>query len=310
MVAMNVWPTDASDGSVATEARWRKMARTWAPTGTLQNYGGGMVPSLAFPNLTIADGAAWVDGHYCELLGSQVLAATANGLAVVRFDPAANTAELLWRDGVTVPAQSPTGTFEMPIAKTTGSALVDLRPILGAGGQILFPNIAARDLWANPPINALATVLDQNGGQIFQRGAQANWRPPVNAPVGSFAMNCPDVNLGGPAVIDAAVWGAATPFPYQVNARFAAHVGWGYNATYPTEVEMKLVLLKDNAQPYATGLMRLMEAVRWAPTASLVAQVVIPAGQDPRVKLQVNFNNGGGGGMHTTGTLFADYFAS
>ncbi len=127
MVAMNVWPTDAADGSVANEARWRKMARTWAPSGVVAGQGADMAPTLAFPNLTVQAGAAWVDGHYCELGGAQVLAVTANGLAVVRFDPAANTAELLYRDGVSVPAQNPTGVWEQPIARISGSALIDAR---------------------------------------------------------------------------------------------------------------------------------------------------------------------------------------
>lgn len=136
MVAMNVWPTDAADGSVASEARWRKMARLWVPTGVASGTGGAMQPTLAFPNLTIKAGSCWVDGHFCELPGDQVLAVTANGLAVVRFDPAANTAQLLYLDGVTVPAQSPTGTFEMPVAKIAGSALVDLRSIIAANAVI------------------------------------------------------------------------------------------------------------------------------------------------------------------------------
>jgi hypothetical protein len=127
MVAMNVWPTDAADGSVANEARWRKMGRVWAPSGVVPGQGGEMAPSLAGTNLTIAAGAAWVDGHYCELLGDQVLTTTANGLAVVRFDPAANSAELLYLDGATVPTQSPTGTWELPIAKIVASAMTDVR---------------------------------------------------------------------------------------------------------------------------------------------------------------------------------------
>ncbi len=111
MVAMNVWPTDAGDGSVANEARWRKMARHWTASGVLAGVGSGMQPSLAFPNLTVKAGAAWVDGHYAELLGDQVLAVTANGIVVVRFDPAANTAELLYRDGITTPTQTTGGTW-------------------------------------------------------------------------------------------------------------------------------------------------------------------------------------------------------
>jgi len=135
MVAMNVWPTDAADGSVSSEARWRKMARLWTPSGVAAGIGAEMAPTLAYPNLTVKNGAVWADGHYCELLGDQVLAVTANGLAVVRFDPAANTAELLYRDGVTVPAQNPTGTWEVPIAKIVGSALFDQRAIFNPTGS-------------------------------------------------------------------------------------------------------------------------------------------------------------------------------
>lgn len=137
MVAMNVWPTDAADGSVANEARWRKMARGWQPTGVNAGVGGEMVPTLAGMNLTVKSGSAWVDGHYCELLGDQVLAVTPNGLAVVRFDPAANSAQLLYLDGATVPAQSPTGIYEMPIAQIVGSGMVDKRSQLSGNAPRL-----------------------------------------------------------------------------------------------------------------------------------------------------------------------------
>jgi hypothetical protein len=157
MVAMNVWPTDGADGSVANEARWRKMARHFTATGVLVGVGNGLAPSLAMPNLTVKDGAAWVDGAFCELLGTQVLTATANGIAVVRFDPAANTAELLWRDGVTVPAQSPTGTYELLIASTSASVLRDerlLAPNSPAGIQVsqatwtlCTPSVSVRVTW-------------------------------------------------------------------------------------------------------------------------------------------------------------------
>ena len=143
MVAMNVWPTDAADGSVATEARWRKMARLWAPSGVAEGVGGNMAPSLVYPNLTIRSGAAWVDGAYCELTGDQVLAVTANGLVVVRFDPAANTAQLLYRDAISVPAQDPAGTWELPIAQIVGSALVDKRSNLLAPA---FPRVIYRQI--------------------------------------------------------------------------------------------------------------------------------------------------------------------
>lgn len=138
MVAMNVWPTDAADGSVASEARWRKMAKTWAPTGTIPGVGGELAVSLVYPNLTVKSGAAWVDGHYCELLGDQVLAVTASGLVVIRFDPAANTAQLLYLDGVTTPTQNPSGTWEFVLALISASSLVRQAVSAAPGAEILF----------------------------------------------------------------------------------------------------------------------------------------------------------------------------
>jgi len=127
MVAMDVWPTDAASGSVANESRWRKMGRLFAPDGVVAGIGGELAPTLAASSLTMRSGSAWVDGHYTEMASDQVLTVTANGLAVVRFDPAANTAELLWRDGVTTPTQNPASIWELAIARTTGGALTDLR---------------------------------------------------------------------------------------------------------------------------------------------------------------------------------------
>jgi hypothetical protein len=136
MVAMAVWPTDGADGSVANEARWRKMGRLFAANGVASGIANELAPTLAFPNLTIQAGAAWVDGHYTESASVQTLTATANGMAVVRFDPAANTAELLWRDGASSPSQNPNGVWELPLAKTVGSAITDLRSFSSPGAPL------------------------------------------------------------------------------------------------------------------------------------------------------------------------------
>ncbi len=163
MSALSVWPTDALDGSVANEARWRKMARLWSVSGVELGRAAELAPSLAGLNLTIGAGACWVDGHYAELAGDQVLAVTANGLAVVRFDPAANTAELLYRDAVSAPTQNPTGTWEIPIARIAGSALTDARMLvhpLVPGGIV--PNNTARDLNIPAPRTGLS-VIGPNG---------------------------------------------------------------------------------------------------------------------------------------------------
>lgn len=171
MVAMNVWPTDGAAGSVATEARWRSMARHWTPSGVLAGVGNQLTPSLAVPNLTVQSGAAWVDGHYAELPAVQVLPVTANGIAVVRFDPAANTAELLWRDGVTTPTQNPTGTWEMVIASITANVLTDQRVTYNAQqslstGVNRYPNASARNSAIPVPAINQLTELDTARGRI------------------------------------------------------------------------------------------------------------------------------------------------
>jgi hypothetical protein len=167
MVAMNVWPTDAAEGSVANEAKWRKMARFWTPSGVLETIGGAMAPTYASPNLTIQSGAAWVDGHYCELTSTQVLTATANGIAVVRFDPAANSAELLWRDGITTPTQNVGGTWEIVIAQNTGGVMADRRELVGPGAgaelalaQVISPvSVTATTAAAAPAIITAPAVI-------------------------------------------------------------------------------------------------------------------------------------------------------
>jgi hypothetical protein len=183
MVAMNVWPTDAADGSVANEDRWRKMARHWAPSGVAYGVGGELAPSLTMPNLTVAPGACWVDGHYCELTGSQVLTATANGLAVVRFDPVANTAELLWRDAVSTPTQNPTGTWELPIAQTVSSVLADLRVNSLTASQTTprFANAAARAAKIPRPVLNQTSWLDTAPG-VEQYWNGSTWTNVVPAP--------------------------------------------------------------------------------------------------------------------------------
>lgn len=202
MVAMNVWPTDGAAGSVATEARWRSMGRVWAPSGVVAGQGGELAPSLAFPNLTVQSGAAWVDGHYAELVSNQVLTVTANGLAVVRFDPAANSAELLWRDGASTPTQSPIGTWELPIAKTVGSVLTDLRAMSDPTSKLLAaPPGAPADgqLWATSPAAGIVWLFRYNAA-----GGTHKWEfvsgPPLTAYDGASAAVNATWALGSPSL--------------------------------------------------------------------------------------------------------------
>ena len=60
------WPTDVGDGSVSTEARWRKMAQLWAPSGVVDGYLDRLDPDYSLGTVTVGAGAAWIDGHYCR----------------------------------------------------------------------------------------------------------------------------------------------------------------------------------------------------------------------------------------------------
>ena len=131
MVDLTGWPTDAGGGSVSTEARWRTMARLWAPSGVVDGYLNQLAPSHAGGNVTVQTGGAWVDGHYCEQLSSQAVAVASSGLVVIRFTPADNRFQLLWLNGASNPTQT-TATWELPIAQMTGGTMSDVRVFVSA----------------------------------------------------------------------------------------------------------------------------------------------------------------------------------
>lgn len=175
MALLTVWPTDGADGSVADEARWRKMARLWSPSGVRAGVGSEMVPTLAGLNLTVRSGGCWIDGHYCELGTDQVLPVTADGLAVVRFDPVANTAELLWRAGTgIVPTMNPSGVWELPIAVVGSSFMADRRMFVMDNGLAAFSSYA-RDLNLPSPPNGVEVFHRDN--QMFSHRLGGLWQP-------------------------------------------------------------------------------------------------------------------------------------
>lgn len=130
MALLTGWPTDGADGSVSSEARWRAMARQWLGSGVLRGVYSELASAYAAGAITTQPGGVWIDGHYAELTAVANTPATANGLLVVRFTPADNKFELLFRDGVTVPTQT-TATWELPIALMSAGAMVDSRPFSG-----------------------------------------------------------------------------------------------------------------------------------------------------------------------------------
>lgn len=157
MPDLNVWPTDGADGSVSSEVRWRKMARLWTPSGVAF----GLAPALiAGPAISVQPGAGWLDGHYAELPAAANITASANGLLVLRFTPADNRCELLYRDGVTTPTQTDP-TWELPIAQMVAGALIDRRGAFVSGWSNQIVNVASNAgaaiaaTGAGPPYTAL-----------------------------------------------------------------------------------------------------------------------------------------------------------
>jgi hypothetical protein len=205
MVAMNVWPTDAADGAVTSEARWRKMGRLWAPSGPAAGVGGELKPSYLFPNLTVKNGAAWADGHYCELNADQVfggLNAASVGLVVVRFDPTANTAELLYLDAATTPTQNPTGIWEVPIARLSGGVMTDARNMIIPVGTTPWytPTLQNGFTQSTPPVQyrkvgdmvQLRGAMNGTTSYVAAFNLPAGFRPPGQITISGTAVTTGD----------------------------------------------------------------------------------------------------------------------
>jgi len=115
------------------------MARGWQPSGvdpSLLGLAGQLAPTLvAGPTINVTAGACWLDGHYAELATPASVPATANGLLVVRFTPADNHAELLYRDAATTCTQT-LATWELPIAQMIAGALRDIRWFANTSGEL------------------------------------------------------------------------------------------------------------------------------------------------------------------------------
>jgi len=200
MADLAVWPTDGSgpggDGSVSSEARWRKMARGWVPSGVDQSplgVGGGvgaLAPTLAAgPAIQVAAGSCWLDGHYAELAAPATIPASANGLLVVRFTPADNHAELLYRDAAVLPPTQTLATWELALASMAAGAMTDRRVGWRPGSPPCYPNYATlKALWPGtgvaspaagtvPPDGYQAVTLDDGRTWTF-RAAAFTYTPP------------------------------------------------------------------------------------------------------------------------------------
>ena len=163
MPDLTVWPTDGVDGIVSSEARWRKMARVWATSGVALASADPVTTSqlapllLAGPAIRVQAGAAWVDGHYAELATVQTVAATANGLLVLRFTSADNRCELLYRDAVSTPTQT-VATWELPLARMAAGVMTDLR-VYTNGAPTMPPDTNTTDVATTAFVLGQASVV-------------------------------------------------------------------------------------------------------------------------------------------------------
>ena len=213
MAELTGWPTDGAEGSVSSEARWRKMAKLWAPSGTVT----GLAPTLGSGVINVTAGSAWMDGHYAELTSPASETNSANGLLVVRFTPADNTFELVYRDGATTPTQTD-AVWELPIAQMTAGALIDLRDFTTAGGVLGYIGQAsgpgpATDYTGVVTICTLTATTEV--GRVYEVMAYCQGQQVVNAGAPMVRMSGTGAPSGSPilfflpAAINASVQGTA-----------------------------------------------------------------------------------------------------
>jgi len=184
------------------------MGRLWVPSGvdfSPLGTGGGsgaLAPTLlAGPAIQVAPGSCWLDGHYAELTAQATIPASANGLLVVRFTPADNHAELLYRDTATVPTQT-LATWELPIAKMTAGTMSDLRRSVALGGSFQPPTCILQNT-TYVPIQGTTTVpyptevLDTDGmHDTVTNNDRITFRTPGIYLVTSYAQWNPAVTTG------------------------------------------------------------------------------------------------------------------
>lgn len=227
MADLTVWPTDgAADGSVSSEARWRKMARMWVPSGV--RLAGDLAPALvAGPAIQTAPGGCWLDGHYAELAAQATIAASANGLLVVRFTPADNHAELLYRDAATVPTQTDP-TWELPIASMAAGAIADRR--MRSGSPPRYPNYATLKLNRPTPDDGEQAVCLDDGRTYTFRSAAFVYPSTVSVPANRWEVV---VNTMWPMSTDAAGQQTVNASSFGLDGFFSiqGHAGW--DATSP-----------------------------------------------------------------------------
>ncbi len=242
MPDLTVWPTDGADGSVSSEARWRKMARLWVPSGVAS----GLAPALiAGPAITVQPGAAWLDGHFAELSSVQTVPSTANGLLVLRFTPADNRCELLWRDGAGLSPTRTDPTWELALAQTVAGAMYDHRAaaLLAPSGAPIVTALPAFPV-DGQVVNYWHAATNRMWELTYQAAAPAPYRwcftggAPIHAEVATAE---PSAVTGG--WVELPTGGPILPVPLAGLYRFGFGFSGVSNVASPSLMNMALCIM-------------------------------------------------------------------
>jgi microcystin-dependent protein len=215
------FPFTSGPGAGASFPRWRSMARNFVAggSGVISGYAGQCAPSLAGTTVTISTGAVWVDGVYGEITTPKNLTISGSGMVVARMDPTAQQVVVAFVAGQSQPAQSPTGTYEIPLASIQGNSLTDIRLMLQPTTNLAIPSgLINAFAGSSPP----AGWLMCDGGQ-YNRVAYAPLFTAIGTTYGAGDatgnnFNVPD--LRGRCIV------AATPSPPAgISARPLASTG-------------------------------------------------------------------------------------
>jgi microcystin-dependent protein len=130
------------------------MARSWLGSGVIPGYNNQCQPRLGGSVATVDTGGVWIDGFYGENSATKnISVAGGDGMLVARADPTARQVMFAYNLGTTPPTQTQTGIYEIPIARVTSGAMVDIRqyasggPIIPAGVMMDFAGGTAPAGW-------------------------------------------------------------------------------------------------------------------------------------------------------------------
>lgn len=133
------FPFDPGFGASANAARWRKMAHLWMSDGVLQGYTNQLNASaISGGSTTIATGAAFIYGYYCEIANPQSIAVGTNGTIVAKVDLVNEIASIYYKDGSTDYSgyEQDANAWEIPLWLVNGTALSDLRTMIAPVGSL------------------------------------------------------------------------------------------------------------------------------------------------------------------------------